>query len=139
MPFIQNPQNNVGSEELLAACKGILSYYSALVKQEAAVVSPNAGYKAYRKRVHLANIIHDNLDKYAVELAYHLGVISPTLIMDAQLNGIALYNYLLSDNPASRVALEMRAGDVANWNHVGNTSGDSIWDALANVNDEDML
>lgn len=140
MPLILNPQTGSNDPELLSAVAGILRYAAARVLQEPAIVSPNTGFKAYKKRVDFAGLLVHNAEQFAPQAAVLINIIESQGVVYAAANAnVVLYRYLQSDNPGSAIITDMDATQVASYSNVGSTSGKSIFDVLAGVNQSDII
>lgn len=139
MPTIINPNASIDAE-LLSACDAVLRFYAAnTVLRETAIVAPNAGYKMYRKRQALAQkVLNGDATQEVRSFAILVNNNSDfsSARVQAENNGLPLYRFLLSDNPTGVNAAATRA-EVATWS--AGAAGETIFDGLAGVTNEDLL
>lgn len=139
MPLIINPLNESQSPTFKEEVKGFMLFYAGVVlTQETPIVYPNAGYKAYNKRVAFANLVKNNPNLYVDSAAFYVAQLEVGMQTNLINTGQSLFRYFWDNNPTGRYILESEAS-IANYNHVGTTSGRSIWDVLAGVNQSDLI
>jgi hypothetical protein len=125
---------------LLAAITAhIAEYADSVLGVETPIVSPNAGYKAYNKRVALAVNVNNAPELYASKFAVDFVTIGNDIVLEAQNNNIPLLNYLRDGNPMAKPACEADSTTGSSWQHVGQISGRSVWDSVAGVNQADLI
>ena len=139
MPLITNPLNDSVSINFKEDVKGYMLYYAGyILSNETPIVYPNAGYKAYNKRMAFANLVKSNPNLYVDTASFYVAQLEPSMLANVTNMGQSLYRYFFDSNPSGRPILEMEA-TISGFNHVGQTSGRSIWDVLAGVNQTDLI
>jgi hypothetical protein len=120
----------------------MVSYATTVQKNFTPVVSPTPGYKAYDKQVAFARQAIQNPDLY-VEAAARL-----ILTNEPNIEFITtdIITYLINGNSSGRNVFEciVYRGDspVNGWEQgypASGSPGDTIWDALAGVNQSDFI
>ena len=135
MPQITNPQSISKSTAVQSIVRSALLHYSTVVlNNQTPILSPNTGWKASQKRIQLAQNILSNVESYVEKAALFLGMIDPNI----EVNDSVRFRYLIDENPSNRHFCECTVS-FGSWEHVGESSGKSIWDNLAGVTQTDLL
>lgn len=136
MPSIQNPFSLANSENFKNAVKGALFQYAGnVLRNEAPIVSPNTGYKAYDKRMAFAAKVIQNPDLYATQAAALVALTDSLNEIDEHAN----FRWMYQDNGSGGNVMNWR-GEVADQS-VGDTYNGTltIFDALSGVNKGDLI
>ena len=116
----------------------MVAYATFVQKTFTPVVSPNSGYKAYDKQMALAKQVIQNPDLYT-EAASRLILTNEP---DIEFRSGDVIGYLFKDNPTSTNVFGCIAYNENNpgagWS-ISSSPGDTIWDALAGVNQGDYV
>lgn len=139
MPLVTNPNLQSDSSSFKSDVEEALRQYAGLVlSTETPIIAPSAGYKAYNKRVAFAEKAKLNPALYADQAADYISELDSNMINTVLNAGQILYRWFWDSNPTGRNIFELEKS-VANYNHVGTTSGKSIFDVLASVNQSDLI
>lgn len=140
MPTIIDAASSAKNPIIIQAVTDNLQQYAAqALGNEAPIVAPNAGYKAYNKRMAFAKLATLNPEQYGSDAAVFIEQITNGLIIEARNNNVPEYNYILEQNPSGKSLMEADATQRANISHVGQTSGRSVFDVLAGVTQADLI
>lgn len=138
MPQVMNPSSQSSSPVVLAVTADYLRHYAAkLLGSEAVITAPTLGYKAYDKRVDLAQRVLQDVKPFVHTAANLFAKLDADLEQNAAGANQSLFVYLAQNQ--SFEAADADASLVSGWNNVGTTSGKSIWDALASVSLADLV
>lgn len=138
MPASINPTSRAESKAMIAGSEAYLRHYAAKVLQEAPITSPAVGYKAYDKRIAFAERCIQAPEKEAQAAAFLFSKCDSNLEQDAQANGISIFYFLTGATQGFELA-DADASLINQWSNVGTTSGKSVWDALSEVNQSDLI
>jgi hypothetical protein len=139
MPLIINPLIDSQSISFKEDVKGFLLYYAGyILSNEVPIVYPNAGYKAYNKRMAFANLVKNNPALYVDSASFYVAQLEPSMNVVVLNAGQTLFRHFWDSNPTGKPIFECEA-TIAQYNHVGVTSGRSIWDVLSGVNQSDLI
>jgi hypothetical protein len=140
MPASNNPTETINNPLLLATAASTLRAYAAhALANEPPVSSPNAGYKAYSKRMNFARQSMANAEYYAPQAAFLLEKISNGVSNAARDANISMYLYITEQNGSGNSLFDCDADQVNNIANVGATSGKSVFDILAGVDQSDLI
>jgi hypothetical protein len=139
MPQIIDAHASAKNPIIIEAVIGALQTYAATVLNEQPIVFPNPGYEAYNKRVAFAALAVHNPQAYAEQAAVYIEQVTNGLIAESQNNSVQPYNYIIEQNPSGKSLFEADANQRATVSSVGRTSGNSIFDVLAGVNQSDLV
>jgi len=139
MPTILTPQSQAGDLDFQNAVSDLLqTFCSQLLLNDSPVLSPTAGYKAYQKRMAFAKKASKNPKAYVQQACTLISFLDSVMLSQTVQNqGVPLFRFLFSDNPAGANLLECEA--TIGYNSVGVTSGRSIFEGLAGITQEDYL
>jgi hypothetical protein len=114
----------------------LVRFSSEVLNQETPIISPNAGYKMYLKRMDFAARAVANPELYAEQVGRLVALCQPDVELN-DWNGQTPQDWMTSNNTGQSVmtfeALRFNQSPVAN------TSGRQIFDNVAGVNQEDLL
>jgi hypothetical protein len=139
MPIPISPASRAASVTLQLGVATYLQHYATKVLgYEAAIVAPNAGYRAYDKRVAFAERCISGAEKYAMAASLMFCKCDPDLEQNAQGNGVSVFQLLTGSSQGFELA-QADPTQLFSWTDMTQTSGKSIWDALAGVNQSDLI
>lgn len=135
MPFLPNAVNEAKHPELIqGAAYAAVAFVGQVLVNEAPVVFPNAGYKAYQKRTELAKRIVANPEEYGRQAAVYAATLRPNVVWDIQVNNEQIGRHLIDNR-----FMESDYTNIAGGFGGGAPIGRQVFDALAGVNASDLL
>lgn len=139
MALVLNPNLQSDSTSFQEDVKESLRSYAGLVlSTETPILAPNPGFKAYNKRVAFAEKAKLNPELYTEQAASFISELDSSMINNVINANQILYRWFLDANPSGRNIFECEK-TISTYNHVGTTSGRSIFDVLASVNQSDLI